>query len=592
MGNKIGSDVYVKHFKKKLKVENLFVVGDEKERYVYQVSYQGTRYILKGFKIRVEHFDLENRRSVEIFEQNLMKMSEIFQEYYFARAASLINPHIAKPLSLDLEVELAKDPGSFYYLHVQMIFEYGGAALNKLQSITIDQGYNLMRQSANALLLFHNLEIAHFDIKPANMVYDAEKDLLKILNMGSAFGGSNRKKPGAITKVSLKGKVTAFTPEFAPPEVLVMENTLIKKSNMKSFLPEIDVYCWAMSFFAIFTNRTNTNLKDYIKNYKTRSEGDYKEFMQIVKDSFGSLKPESIKEAELMKVVSNLLTRALEYEPKERPIIKDAIREMKEFEKKKNYTLSYSKTELEYNEELLNFLISNDDVDSYLKELLNKNEDEEEVKTMSQMVNNRSDLLMSLHCNHEVNKDKVIEYALKLFINRKAYKYRCFCEECNKVVKLRYISLYCGCTWTKLKKKIKFKSDLTKADYGKCSKGHPLTSIDLGLVNDFLTFKFTSLMISDCPKEKEEVVNLFNSVIEKEKIENIVWILRYTKALTKLYLSDNKIEDECTKAIGEALKYLLVPSDLQLRQVAEVAPQVTQLVLQSIDFLAALELSP
>ena len=89
-----------------------------------------------------------------------------------------------------------------------------------------------MRQSANALLLLHNLEIAHFDIKPANMVYDAKKDLLKIVDMGSAFGASNRKKLGATT-VSLKGKVTAFTPEFAPPEVLYMQNNVNKELNMK-----------------------------------------------------------------------------------------------------------------------------------------------------------------------------------------------------------------------------------------------------------------------------------------------------------------------------------------------------------------------
>jgi len=132
-----------------------------------------------------------------------------------------------------------------------MIFEYGGVALDKLQPATIKQTYNLMMQSTNALLLLHNLEIAHFDIKPANVVYDAKKDILKIVDMGSGFGGSNRKRLGATT-VSLKGKITAF----APPEVLFIENSLIKELNMKLSLPGIDVYCWAMSFFAIFTNRS------------------------------------------------------------------------------------------------------------------------------------------------------------------------------------------------------------------------------------------------------------------------------------------------------------------------------------------------
>ena len=63
-----------------------------------------------------------------------------------------------------------------------------------------------MRQSANALLLLHNIEIAHFDIKPANMVYDAKKDLLKIVDMGNAFSSSNRRRIGVV-KVSFITKL-------------------------------------------------------------------------------------------------------------------------------------------------------------------------------------------------------------------------------------------------------------------------------------------------------------------------------------------------------------------------------------------------
>jgi len=107
----------------------VFVVGDEGARYAYQISYEGTTYILKSFKIQVEP---EDRKSVETFEQNLMQMGGVFHKYHFARAASLI-----KPLSLDLTLELAKDRISPSYLHVQMIFEYGGVALDKLQPATI-----------------------------------------------------------------------------------------------------------------------------------------------------------------------------------------------------------------------------------------------------------------------------------------------------------------------------------------------------------------------------------------------------------------------------------------------------------------------
>ena len=62
----------------------------------------------------------------------------------------------------------------------------------------------------------------------------------------------------------------------------------------------------------------------------------------------------------------------------------------------------------------------------------------------------------------------------------KFYEYGYLCEICKRVVKLKCIPLYCVCMWAKFGEKIKLDNDLTKADCGKCSKGHPLTSIDSG----------------------------------------------------------------------------------------------------------------
>jgi len=49
-----------------------------------------------------------------------------------------------------------------------LIFEHGGTALDELRLTGTEFTCNLMRQSANALFLLHNLGIAHFDIKPVN----------------------------------------------------------------------------------------------------------------------------------------------------------------------------------------------------------------------------------------------------------------------------------------------------------------------------------------------------------------------------------------------------------------------------------------
>ena len=94
----------------------------------------------------------------------------MFQEYYFARAASSFNPHIVAPLSMDFTIDLAEDKMPYFYMYIEIIFEYGGTSLNSMQPATLGLTYNLMRQSANALFLLYNLNIAHLDTKPANMI--------------------------------------------------------------------------------------------------------------------------------------------------------------------------------------------------------------------------------------------------------------------------------------------------------------------------------------------------------------------------------------------------------------------------------------
>jgi len=137
-----------------------------------------------------------------------------------------------------------------------------------------------------------------------------------------------------------------------------------------------------MSFFDIFTNSVGNGFT----KYKGESEVDYKEFMKFIEIGLGSVDPKNFEKMELMELVSNLLNTALRYKPKERPIIKDIIRKMKEFEKKTKYTLNYSKTELEHNKKLLIYI---DDVDNSLSKLLNKKKDKvehiEEVKAKNEV---------------------------------------------------------------------------------------------------------------------------------------------------------------------------------------------------------------
>ena len=447
MDKKIRSKVDLKYFGEEVKIEKEFNVGDKEGRYVYQVSCKENIYILKGFKIHLEHLNSGNKKSKELFMKSLIQISEVFQEYYFSRAASLFNPHIAAPLFMDFTIDLAENESSYSYMCIEIIFEHGGTSLSNMQPTTLELTYNLMRQSANALFLLHNLNIVHFDIKPANMVYDKRKDLLKIIDMGSAFGQTNKKNL-TDTTTTLEKKIRSGTLGFAPPEVVSMAKESVVDPELKLSLAAVDIYCWGMSFFALLTNRKNNELaKDYEK-YKVETEKDYEEFIKIIEICFNSVKAKKSKEKELKKAICSLLNKALQYKPKERPTMKDVISEMKEFEKEKNYTLPYSKTELEHNRNMLKILMDSDDFNKslsrlssnkkdveYKNEIKDEVEDEviandekegkvedkieyniehkEEIKTKSQVMD-IPDKLLKLSCEHEVAKDYLVKYALKL----------------------------------------------------------------------------------------------------------------------------------------------------------------------------------
>jgi len=354
--------VYVQHFDEEVKIEEKFPVGNEEERYVYQISHKDKTYILKGFRIQLRQLNPDNKETVKFFEESLIQISEVFQEFHFSRAANLLNPHIAAPLFLDFKIELPKNRASCFWMHIQIIFEYGGIALGELRPTGIELTYNLMRQSANALFLLHNLGIAHLDIKPDNMVYDEEKDLLKIVDMGSAFGRSNQKSLSATT-VNLVGKVRTATREFTPPEVLLMgKSSINSESNL--ILPAIDVYCWGMSFFALFTNRDNVELKMYCDSYKKRSISDYEGFKEAVKINFKSIKAKNDKENDLKTFIQTLLNKALKYKPRKRPNFKKLITMMREFEEENEYKIKYSKKERKHDREVSNLYMLNDKVDN------------------------------------------------------------------------------------------------------------------------------------------------------------------------------------------------------------------------------------
>eukprot|EP00826_Nyctotherus_ovalis_P016454 TRINITY_DN14762_c0_g1_i12.p1 TRINITY_DN14762_c0_g1~~TRINITY_DN14762_c0_g1_i12.p1 ORF type:complete len:891 (-),score=86.97 TRINITY_DN14762_c0_g1_i12:109-2781(-) len=215
-------------------------------------KHKGVDYIVKGFT-----FDSYKSQFVDT------ELKRINEEYFFMEAICGFSPHFTRPLFLDYVAE----PG--LHFHVEILFEYTGMALNDLKSLDVKALYNFMQQSANALLLLHNIGLAHSNIRPDCMI--CHENTLRFVNMGSAFS----------------------------------ENRLNSEAHKMEELRAMDVYLWAMCFTQL-------------------SEG--KELMTT--ENAGIVNSTKVNMKAMIKM---LLKCALKPEAEERPTMKEILDEMKNF---------------------------------------------------------------------------------------------------------------------------------------------------------------------------------------------------------------------------------------------------------------------
>jgi serine/threonine protein kinase len=287
--------------------------------------------------------------------ETLSKITEVYQEYFFSKVACVFSQHFAKALGIDHEIKLANNEYSRPYLYIEILFEYGGESLHKLGKLSIDSVYNLMKQSANALTLLHSTGITHLDIKPANIVYNKDTDLLKVIDMGGSYGYGGSSVLYNPT-ISMQDKVREYTREFAPPELLQAEKAA-DLSGFKFIMGTVDVYCWAMCFYSILLNKTPSVLANEVTYYKLKTEANYDNFIKGMKASMSEIK---VNEG-IMKVKKDFIVKelgkALEYRPDKRPKMHEVVEEMNNFEREENIELAYNKVDAVNKKKLMKMLM-------------------------------------------------------------------------------------------------------------------------------------------------------------------------------------------------------------------------------------------
>lgn len=389
-------------------------------------------------------------------------VAEVYQEYFFAKIACSFNIHFVKPLMIDCDIELGVDKSSLFF---EIIFEYGGTSLGAMKPASVDEVYNLMRQSANALSLLHNIGITHFDIKPDNMVYNKDNDLLKIIDMGSSFGANTVSGVYRQT-VKLLDKMRSYTPEFAPPEALKLEDG--KGDNSEFIIGSMDVYSWGMCFYSLLFNKKYDELKFENDNTKLGTEADYQKFIKPLKNKLEKIKVDTLDDQKKLNIISEGLLESLSFKPEQRPSMPALAARMKEFEKAERIDIDYAKAELEHAQKLLKMLradctpiassnlprpnviagevVEQSNIDPIvIPEEFKKTF--EEIRSV--MCNTCKDNVKAiLQCGHKICKRCLMKYVLAKFLSKKNYNYEAMCKTCNRICKLSALFIGRNFKWT------------------------------------------------------------------------------------------------------------------------------------------------
>ena len=310
-------------------------IKPEESKYVFEVKKGAEKYILKGVKMLL---DIDpNLVDKKEFNETLENLKYLYQEYYFAQVASELSQHFAKSIAIDAKAIINKN--STVSIFVEMIQKYGGIPLNKIKAPDrIEFIYNWMLQSAFALMNLHAIGISHLDIKLSNIVYDEDKDLIKLIDLGSSTGYiSNVLMDNATHTIS--NKLREFTAFYSPPEILRSYKEMPKISEY--VVGKIDVYCWAATFYVLLAKIDETIMGKRAEPYKLETPEKYKEYLTMVKGMIEKQEFGDDKGKEVLIFLSGIIQEGLSFQPKDRPEFKDIVKKLVSFAEKKAMCAKY-----------------------------------------------------------------------------------------------------------------------------------------------------------------------------------------------------------------------------------------------------------
>jgi len=272
-------------------------------RKVYKVINKSDQYILKIIDTEAGENDNE--------------LDQIKHEFNISEDLGNQHPNIAKGIKMKTQ-KISEE-----VTRCEILMEYAGDSLAKL--ITSAKPHEIVMwiiQSLSAMRYAEEMRISHFDIKPANIVY--QNGVIKIIDFGCAVGFS-RKADTAKPLDSIKSKeVIGATPCYAPPELFQSKNDGSFSNLIGS---KFDVYCWGMTFYQILAKKDICFMNEFLEFRMTASKEEYCEKLQILRKE---LSP--IKIGTTLYDFSEIIIGCLNYEKEKRPNFEEIRQKIKSIE--------------------------------------------------------------------------------------------------------------------------------------------------------------------------------------------------------------------------------------------------------------------
>jgi len=267
MIKRIKTEVDIKYFKAQAIIEEYIINNSE---HIYKIAHEGSRYIVKGFKIPMNHAKKDSTSGLE-------QVIEIYKQYFLLKAVCSCNPHIAKPLLLDHKIEILDND---YIIYIEILFECNGIFIHSSKHLNILKTYKIMQQSANVLLLFTYIGLPLFSLN--DMLFNEKKSLLKIISI-------------TVNKVMTLG-------------------SLYERLGV--------VGEWAMCLALLVVK----------ENIKVETEEDCKEVIEKAQEKVNAMKAKNGEQKEMKEFIKTILSKALKYDPKKESTIKRIVDKIKAFE--------------------------------------------------------------------------------------------------------------------------------------------------------------------------------------------------------------------------------------------------------------------